>query len=155
MLRTPADLKRWLAAAGLPFPSFPSHSDLSAVRELREAIYSAAWSVSGGQRVAPRDRGIINQGAENPQPYPILLSGGDYRISAAGREIDAAIGALACDAIYLLGDHAGRRLRRCAGPLCSLLFYDDSRPGTRRWCTAARCGNKVNTKAYRERHREG
>ena len=152
MLRTPADLKRWLGAAGLPSASSPSDSDLTVVRELREAIYRAATAVSGHHRIAPSDRAIINRCAEHRPPYPTLTARGDYRISVvAGGVISAALGALAHDAVYLLGDNAGNRLRRCKGPLCSLFFYDDSRPGNRRWCTAARCGNKVNTRAYRER----
>ena len=43
------------------------------------------------------------------------------------------------------------RLRTCAG--CTLLFVDRSRPGTRRWCSMERCGNRNKTAHYRQKHR--
>ncbi|HEV8279312.1 MAG TPA: CGNR zinc finger domain-containing protein [Streptosporangiaceae bacterium] len=33
------------------------------------------------------------------------------------------------------------RIRQCAGPACSLVFGNTSRPGRRRWRSMERCGN--------------
>ena len=45
------------------------------------------------------------------------------------------------------------RLKMCASEECRRVFYDRSKPGTRRWCQAALCGNRIKTRAYRERHK--
>lgn len=155
LLATPADLRRWLRTAGLPVPASPTEDDLTRTRALREAIFGAAEAVVDGRPVEARHRRLLNRCAAAPPPSPVLAADGTSRaVVAAGDEMEAALSALARDAIELLAAHDGR-LRRCAGPHCSLLFHDDSRPGRRRWCAASRCGNRVNTRAYRRRQRNG
>jgi predicted RNA-binding Zn ribbon-like protein len=39
------------------------------------------------------------------------------------------------------------RLRECANDRCLWLFFDDSKNGTRRWCSMQSCGNRA--KAHR------
>ena len=34
------------------------------------------------------------------------------------------------------------------------MFYDRSKPTTRRWCSSLLCGNRQKTRAYRARQRE-
>jgi predicted RNA-binding Zn ribbon-like protein len=154
LLAEPADLRRWLETVELPAPSTPTPADLAAARELREAIHRAATSVIEGRLIEPGDRSLLNRFAAHPPAFPELRPDGTRGIIApAGAEVPAALSALARDAIELLASADGR-LRHCDGPRCSLLFHDNSRPGTRRWCTTTRCGNKVNTHAYRERRRD-
>ncbi len=43
------------------------------------------------------------------------------------------------------------RLKMCASDECYRVFYDRSKPGTRRWCVSALCGNREKTRTYRER----
>jgi predicted RNA-binding Zn ribbon-like protein len=45
------------------------------------------------------------------------------------------------------------RLKMCAADECRRVFYDRSKPATRRWCMSTLCGNRMKTRAYRERHR--
>lgn len=47
------------------------------------------------------------------------------------------------------------RLKMCASEECRWVFYDRSKPGTRRWCASALCGNRQKTRAYRERRKQG
>jgi predicted RNA-binding Zn ribbon-like protein len=63
----------------------------------------------------------------------------------------ACLSAIARDAIELFGGHETQRVRECANPRCALLFMDSSRPGTRRWCSMRRCGNRSKAALYRER----
>ena len=151
LLASPDDLSAWLDAVGLPAPTRPAGRDLADVRALRESIYRAASALIDGHAIAPDDRDTINHWAAHPPPSPALHSDGTRRLAAnENREVPAALSAIARDAIDLFTAHDDR-LRRCEGPSCSLLFHDSSRPGTRRWCSTTRCGNKVNTKAYRTR----
>jgi predicted RNA-binding Zn ribbon-like protein len=52
-------------------------------------------------------------------------------------------------------DVGGRldRLKMCASDECHWVFYDRSKPGNRRWCSAALCGNREKTRNYRMRRR--
>jgi CGNR zinc finger len=46
------------------------------------------------------------------------------------------------------------RVRRCTNPDCNILFLDTSRPGKRRWCSMATCGNQAKKANQRARHAE-
>ncbi len=46
------------------------------------------------------------------------------------------------------------RLKMCDSEECRWVFYDRSRPGGRRWCASALCGNRQKTRAYRLRRRD-
>lgn len=45
------------------------------------------------------------------------------------------------------------RLKMCASDECRRVFFDRSKPSTRRWCTSSLCGNRMKTRSYRERQR--
>jgi predicted RNA-binding Zn ribbon-like protein len=47
------------------------------------------------------------------------------------------------------------RLKMCASDECQWVFYDRSKPATRRWCSSTICGNREKTRAYRTRRRVG
>jgi predicted RNA-binding Zn ribbon-like protein len=44
------------------------------------------------------------------------------------------------------------RLRECANPKCRWLFLDDSKSGTRRWCSMSACGNRAKVQRHFLRH---
>ncbi len=43
------------------------------------------------------------------------------------------------------------RVRRCANPRCSRVFFDGSRNGKRRWCEMATCGNRAKAARHRRK----
>jgi predicted RNA-binding Zn ribbon-like protein len=43
------------------------------------------------------------------------------------------------------------RVKTCASDECGWIFFDRSKPGSRRWCSSARCGNREKTRSYRNR----
>jgi predicted RNA-binding Zn ribbon-like protein len=45
------------------------------------------------------------------------------------------------------------RLRCCDNPQCRWLFVDDSKGGTRRWCSMSACGNRAKARRHAERQR--
>lgn len=152
-LVTPADLCEWLTAADLPTPATVTEREVADVRALREAIHSAAAALIDGSVLAPSDVATINRFAATATPVPFLDEARRRKVHTPEGARPAALSLIARDAIDLLATADDGRLRRCEGPLCSLLFRDDSRPGTRRWCSTARCGNRVNTSAARARRR--
>lgn len=44
-------------------------------------------------------------------------------------------------------------VRKCENPECVLYFYDNSKNGTRRWCSQKTCGNRMKVTAFLERQR--
>jgi predicted RNA-binding Zn ribbon-like protein len=68
---------------------------------------------------------------------------------------DALAGLSAISAELYTGSITGTldRLKVCAAQECRRVFFDRSKPATRRWCMSTLCGNRIKTRAYRERHR--
>jgi predicted RNA-binding Zn ribbon-like protein len=97
----------------------------------------------------------VNEAAAAPPLVPRLAADGAHAGWAAPTAA-AALSTIARDAVDLLGDPRQRaRLRECASDDCPLVFYDDSRPGRRRWCSDERCGDRARARAYRDRRRAG
>src|SRR5919198_2470821 len=102
-------------------------------------------------------RDVVRDLAESPQPddreVDAVVSvssfrlGGDRRLRADGEGWDAFIGDLTLPLVELLDDP--RRLRLCENPACRLVFVDDSRNQSRRWCDNAGCGNRFRVRRHR------
>jgi predicted RNA-binding Zn ribbon-like protein len=150
-LRQPADLDRWLTAAGITAPARTRAEDLDDARELREVIYRLAQAALHNGAVDDTDLHALNDWARRPRPAPQL----DRRLSrkwASARTIEGALALIACEAIELLSGPERLLIRECAAaPACSLLYLDRSRGGRRRWCQMERCGSRAKMTRYRER----
>jgi predicted RNA-binding Zn ribbon-like protein len=157
-LAQPADLDRWLAEAGLlrgPHPRTATRpvtrAQLTAARELREAIYRALEAARESRLPPDGDRKLINRWARGATATPQL--GPDLSCVIVGPDAaTAALSQIAREAVELLTGPQLARVRTCDG--CSLIFLDRSRPGRRRWCSMDRCGNKSKTARYRAKRAE-
>jgi predicted RNA-binding Zn ribbon-like protein len=49
----------------------------------------------------------------------------------------------------LLTSQSTQRIKKCAASDCGVIFVDDSRAGSRRWCSMAACGNRHKVKRFR------
>lgn len=151
-LRTAQDIGRWCAEAGLlAEPPEISESALQAARTLREAIYRSVEAGRAARTPPVADVRLINEWALQPPPAPQLAADARGLLWLAAHPVEAVLSAVARDAVDLLSSQRFRRVRRCAGYPCSILFIDTSRPGRRRWCSMRRCGNKAKKSDYRRR----
>jgi predicted RNA-binding Zn ribbon-like protein len=149
-LGEPGDLARWLEQARLAPATRCDERTLADARSLREAIYRAVGRARRGMQPRRDDVELINAWARRP-----------VRTSQIGRHLtrawtgpepaDAALAELARASVELVTGPELARIRNCARDGCSLLFIDRSRPGRRRWCSMARCGNRSKTAHYRSR----
>jgi predicted RNA-binding Zn ribbon-like protein len=153
LLRSPADLSRWLLAAGLTEGApVATEAELHAARELREAIYRLAVGRVRGTPWSGRDLDVVNAAAAQPLPAPAL--GADGTVAwASPTPVRSALAVIARDAVDVLTGPAMDRLRECAADDCAFLFLDTSRPGSRRWCAMNRCGNRQHVREFRSRRR--
>jgi predicted RNA-binding Zn ribbon-like protein len=65
----------------------------------------------------------------------------------------AGLSAVAAELYNGARDGSLDRLKMCAAEECRRVFFDRSKPATRRWCMSTLCGNRIKTRAYRERQR--
>lgn len=153
-LRSPADLARWRAEAGLgESRAAVTGADLADARDLREAIYRLMLAHIGGARLPARDLVTVNAAARRPCRTPRLGAGGELSWEP-GEPISAALSTVARDAIELIGGPWAGRIRQCAARDCAFLFVDTSRPGSRRWCAMNRCGNREHVRKFRSQPRQ-
>jgi predicted RNA-binding Zn ribbon-like protein len=102
---------------------------------------------------APGDLSTINAAAAHPALVPSL--GADARLRWAGTPTGTQLlSTVARDAINLLTGPLSHRVRTCAADNCSLVYVDTSRPGSRRWCSMDRCGNRHKVRTLRARRTE-
>jgi predicted RNA-binding Zn ribbon-like protein len=71
---------------------------------------------------------------------------------AEGVGIDRPIGELLISVTASMAAGSWNRLKICANDACQEAFYDTSRNRSGRWCSMAKCGNRMKGRAYRFRH---
>ncbi len=151
-LVTGEDLQTWLYVAGLPPAVGPvTDEQLSAARELREAVNNLTRARVDGLPPAPGCIEVINRAAAVGTPHAVLSVDGTTAVPAAPAPLAEILSIIARDAIDLFSGEYRDRVRRCLGHDCSLYFVDRSRRGARRWCAMAACGEKASSAAYRRR----
>lgn len=144
----------WLRRAGLDEPRDADPDRAVLARELREHVAAliGAFAEHGLAAVRGADLDAVNAAAAHPVPAPRLGAGGALR--HVSEHPGAAVRSLlARDALDVLSTIDQDRLRRCADPDCRTLFIDTSRPGSRRWCAMAGCGDRAKKAQQRARDR--
>jgi predicted RNA-binding Zn ribbon-like protein len=118
--------------------------------EIREAIHDAFAQVADGRQPDAAVLAPLNH-ALAQAPGRTALQPSDHGLAWTLREMRTSVPALLASVLWSAGDlmMGGKldRVRRCANDKCQWLFLDDSRGGTRRWCTMSSCGNRA--KAHR------
>jgi predicted RNA-binding Zn ribbon-like protein len=149
-LATPPDLSRWIAEAGIASAAGASGQMLDDARELREAIRRVLDRAREGGRPSAPDVRLVNEWARSPVAAPQI--GRDLeRVLVGPDPVTGALAHIARESVEFVTGPDVARVRTCAG--CTLLFIDRSRPGTRRWCSIERCGNRSKTANYRQKRR--
>ena len=161
-LHTIADLLGWLAAASaMPARAIgelskwfaahpaPAATVFSAALEIRETLYRLLRAVATASHPARADLRRLNHALNDTAPR-VTLDGADnrfgWRIEARPTVTGMLAPVLWSAADIIVGADAAR-VRQCANDRCLWLFLDDSKNGTRRWCSMQACGNRA--KAHR------
>ena len=163
-LGTPALARLWLAHAALPvpFPARLARADADRLRTLRDAVRRLVDQAVDGVTPSPAAVAVLNREARRAPRAPRLVIAppapadagpapvGAFRLgwTSPARGADAALGALAHEAIALFGGPDADRLRRCAAPDCAMAFVQHHR--RRRWCHDS-CGHRMRQAAYHRR----
>ena len=152
-LKAPQDLASWMVARGM----------LQAGTKITPAMFETALGLRTAlrdylQHDAPsrRQRSVARALNQGIAAFPLIaeLGGTGKPVLRAAR--DDALGGLSTLVAELYdGMQSGSldRLKMCAAEECQRVFFDRSKPATRRWCMSSLCGNRIKTRAYRARQR--
>ena len=153
-LQSPEDLDRWIDQADLPLKprrQAIKPGDLTAAHQLREAIYQVIEASRLKSQLSKSQVTLLNRYAAQPLPFPQLLAATGQLSWSSPAPLDAVFASLARDTLELVGSEGVSRVRECADPECTSLFFDTSRSANRRWCSAMPCANRNKVRAYRSR----
>jgi len=151
-LTSTGEFQRWLSLSPLQLAKIRiTGDDLDVAKILRGAIWRVAEAVLTNAVPRAGDVRVINRSMDQCGLRRALdLSATSMRWHQP--TIGAVLSTIAQDAVSLFGDPRQRvRLRRCEHEHCRVIFFDDSRPGLRRWCASNRCGDRTRARAYRGR----
>ena len=123
--------------------------DLRRALELREALRSLALANNGGE--ADRDALGVLEDAAARGGLVVRFRDGVALLEPVRRDVDGALADLVGIVHTAMADGTWSRLKACRRDVCHWLFYDRSRNRSAVWCQMAVCGNRIKTKAYRER----
>jgi predicted RNA-binding Zn ribbon-like protein len=128
---------------------------LGRARVAREAIYRLCSDRAAGRGTSPGPLRTLNLALAKAQGHLRLEAGGDgfvWSWEGLGDSLDGPLWPVLRSAAELLASADIGRIRECAGDQCTWMFLDNSRAGTRRWCSMTSCGNRA--KARRHYHRK-
>ena len=97
------------------------------------------WSIVAG---AASD----NDTNEGPSPSIFRL-----RPQRRWRTLESVLAPVAEELARVICSLDFKDIKPCEGKKCSLLFYDQTRRRSRRWCSMAICGNRTKQEAFRNR----
>ena len=124
--------------------------------EIREAIYRLLHAAASGSPPPADDLRRFNRALLEAAPRESLerANGGfGWRIEVTPTAAGMLTPALWSAADVLAGPERAR-LRECANERCLWLFLDDSKNGTRRWCSMQSCGNRAKAHRHYLRRKE-
>jgi predicted RNA-binding Zn ribbon-like protein len=151
-ISTPSELTALLDEHGYTGRFDHDQPELASVVRVRDELRSL-WSLPRDEQVAEINRWLREV---NALPFLVRHDRFDWHLHATGPDAPLADrmraeGALALAEVTRA--NANDRMRVCAAADCTGLLLDQSRNGSKRFCSV-RCGNRVNQQGFRERMSE-
>jgi predicted RNA-binding Zn ribbon-like protein len=102
-----------------------------------------------------RDKEAVRALNGTLKSFPLRVAAKDDGMVLQAAREDALAGLSSIVAELYDGARNGTldRMKMCASDECRRVFFDRSKPSTRRWCMSSLCGNRMKTRSYRERQR--
>jgi predicted RNA-binding Zn ribbon-like protein len=141
-----------LLARKAPFSATPA--ELARLREIREDIRSLARRNNGVQCDCSLES-LEAASARCSFSMAFDAPGNAARLRSTASGIDGIVGAILAAMHQAMAERSWPRLKACADDTCAYAYYDHSKNGCSRWCSAETCGNRSKVKRYRERQAKG
>ena len=133
-------------------------ADLARAVGVRDLLRSILTGVADGRPLRERDLSELNSAlAQTPALLRVRSHSGMVRKqwSSASEGLSQLLFPVLEDAANLLASDRLGRVRECASDECTMLFVDESRNGSRRWCDMNECGNRMKARRHYARTRKG
>lgn len=117
---------------------------------IREASYRIFFALAARRTPEPRAIAAMNRALAAAPPRRVLVRGDKgfgWQIDRVGFSAPALLAPVLWSGGDLMVNSDTMRLRHCSNDQCLWLFFDDSKNGSRRWCSMQACGNRA--KAHR------
>jgi predicted RNA-binding Zn ribbon-like protein len=163
-LATPDELVSWLGERELlaadPATVRATDRDLVRAHTLREQVRNAIGGTatgSGSESGTGTGPGVSSAGGADTRgpamSYRLITVPGEPpALAPAETGVDGALERIVLAVTAAAASGSWQRLKICEADDCRWVFYDQTRPGRGRWCAAELCGNRMKTRAYRQRH---
>ena len=129
---------------------------LSRAVRLREALFALLVAITSNENAGEKDLSSVESEIHVAESARGLALSED-RITWLWQQPDAAerpLWELALAAGSLLTfSYTRRRIKKCAADDCGVIFVDDSRASSRRWCSMSVCGNRNKVRQFRIAHK--
>lgn len=151
-LGTPEQLTEWLVSQGLlEEGGRATRTEVKHAEELREAIRDlllAHNDVDTDTRTASE---VLDRAAERGR-VQLRFDNCCAELVAVAPGVAGALGRVAIAVQQSMADGAWERLKACRALDCRWAFVDETKNGSRAWCSMSSCGNREKARAYRLRH---
>jgi len=117
---------------------------------IREASFRIFFAIAARRTPPPHAVAALNRALEAAPARRLLVranKGFGWQIDRVGFSAPALLAPVLWSAGDLMVSPDTIRLRHCSNDQCLWLFLDDSKNGSRRWCSMQACGNRA--KAHR------
>ncbi len=147
-IETPGQLESWMRAHRLG-------------GRVSRAIHEQALNLRAGLRSFLKMRAEQRVGASSAvddlnaasEAFPLVVNVDKAEVTLQPIGGTSDLGQVMAQFHMLAATQQLDRLKMCASDECEWIFFDQSKPANRRWCSSARCGNRSKTRSYRERRR--
>ena len=149
-------MRQWIASAGLQDVASGAEEPRAAT-SFREVLREAVDPMRAKQGPPAAALSAVNAKlAEVSHGYALGQGTGGLELRRITETGEAGVlGAIALDFARFACEHEPERLKRCANPACTMIFYDRGKNNTRRWCTMSICGNRDKVARFRARKAKG
>jgi len=145
-----AFLEHWGWSAPVP----ASKSELARLRALRERVRRFLEAAAAGRAAAVGEVAYFRELLEAAPFVYTIGNSGALEIKAAREGWAWAVAGIVRSAFQVATTSDSRRIKKCANPACSWLFYDETQNLSRRWCQVQYCGNLLKVREHRARRRQ-
>jgi predicted RNA-binding Zn ribbon-like protein len=147
-------LARWARLAGVEGGPGDDAREVATTGDLREALRVAFEALRQGAAPDGSALGRINRHLADVTLTRAIAAGPGGaeavpRLSVTGPVVAARAAADFAD--FLEAGLEPARLKHCANPACTMVFYDRGKNNRRRWCSMQACGNRDKVANYRAR----
>jgi predicted RNA-binding Zn ribbon-like protein len=145
---TPRQLQSWMRARRLAG---------RVSRSVHEQALNLRVGLRTFLRMRPEERAGTSSAVDDlnaaSEAFPLVVNVDNGEVTLQPVEGTSGLGQVMAQFHTLAATQQLDRLKMCASDECEWIFFDQSKPANRRWCSSARCGNRAKTRSYRERRR--